>query len=56
LEKIGLRAPYTIVAHAITVPVGGSSATKVLVGFAHQDPAPKVVLVEKDRCIPKWTS
>jgi hypothetical protein len=56
LERIGLRSPYTIVAHAITVPAGGSSGTKVLVGFAHRDPAPKVVLVEKDRCIPKWTS
>jgi len=56
LEKIGLRAPYTIVAHAVTVPVSGSSATKVLVGFAHRDPAPKLVLAEKDRCVPKWTS
>src|SRR5262245_1676163 len=56
LERIGLRSPYTIVAHAITVPQSGSPGTKVLVGFAHQDPAPKVVLVEKDRCVPKWTS
>ena len=56
LERLGLRSPYTIVAHAITVPVGGSSGTKVLVGFAHQDPAAKLLLTEKDRCIPKWTS
>ena len=56
LERLGLRPPYTIVAHAMTVAAGGSSGTKVLVGFAHQDPAPRVVLVEKDHCIPKWTS
>ena len=56
LERLGLTAPYTIVAHAITVPVGGSSGTKVLVGFAHRDPANQLVLTEKDRCIPKWTS
>lgn len=56
LEKLGLTAPYTIVAHAITVPAGGSSGTKVLVGFAHRDPAHKLVLTEKDRCIPNWTS
>ena len=56
LERIGLEAPYTIVAHAITVPVGGSSGAKVLVGFAHRDPAPKIVLAEKDRCVPRWIS
>ena len=56
LERIGLRAPYTIVAHAITVPAGSSSGTKVLVGFAHRDPAPKIVLADKDRCIPNWRS
>jgi hypothetical protein len=56
LEKLGLRSPYTIVAHATTVAVGASSGTKILVGFAHQDPAPKMVLAEKDGCIPKWTS
>lgn len=56
LERLGLEAPYTIVAHAIAVPAGGSSATKVLVGFAHRDPAHKLVLTEKDRCVPNWTS
>ncbi|HEU4420674.1 MAG TPA: hypothetical protein VFT55_17175 [Planctomycetota bacterium] len=56
LEKLGLTAPYTIVAHAITVPAGGSSGTKVLVGFAHRDPAHQLVLTEKDRCVPNWTS
>jgi hypothetical protein len=56
LERLGLVAPYTIVAHVITVPAGGSSRTKVLVGFAHRDPAPKLVLAEKDRCIPRWNS
>ncbi|HEX6813892.1 MAG TPA: hypothetical protein VF384_19880 [Planctomycetota bacterium] len=55
LERLGLRAPYTIVAHATTVAAGGSSKTKILVGFAHQDPAPKMVLVENDRCVPKWS-
>lgn len=56
LERLGLTSPYTIVAHAITVPIGGSTATKVLVGFAHRDAAPKIVLAEKDRCIPNWRS